>query len=145
MAEIVFLVDVDAPLAKVRDALATNEGLVSWWTADAIGSGEVGSVLSLGFPDAPARFSLRVDEVADNGVGWTSVGDFPPHWNGTKIAFGIMDNPDAGGSRVFFEHNGFAAADPMTGHTAFTWANLMNSLKAFCETGRADPYFDPLT
>lgn len=32
----------------------------------------------------------------------------------------------------------------MTGHTAFTSANLMNSLTAYCETGSAGPYFDPL-
>jgi len=141
MAEIVFLVDIGAPVDTIREALATRHGLVSWWTTDTEGSGAPGSALSLGFPDAPARFGLRVDEVAEREVRWTSVGDFPPHWKSTEIAFTIMDNPEGDGCRVFFEHRGFPAADPMTGHTAFTWANLMNSLKAFCETGDAGPFF----
>lgn len=142
MAEIVFLVDISATAEVIHEALATRQGLVSWWTTDTEGSAEQGSTLSLGFPDAPARFSLRVDEPADGGVYWTSVGDFPPHWKGTEISFSLLDDPDVDGSRVFFRHEGFASADPMVGHTAFTWANLMNSLKAFCESGRPKPFFE---
>lgn len=141
MAEIVFLVDIDASVEVVRDALATREGLVSWWTTDTEGSAEAGTSLSLGFPDAPARFTLQVDRVGDEGVQWTSVGDFPPHWKDTEISFGVMGNPDASGCRVFFEHKGFAAPDPMMGHTAYTWANLMSSLKAYCEGGQAGAFF----
>lgn len=141
MAEIVFLVDIDASRDRIRDALTTRDGLVGWWTTDTDGSGAPGSMLSLGFPDAPARFSLRVDDVTDGGVAWTSVGEFPPHWRSTEIVFTIADDDDGSGCRVFFEHRGFDAADPMTGHTAFTWANLMNSLKAYCETGAANAFF----
>jgi hypothetical protein len=50
-----------------------------------------------------------------------------------------MDNPDAEGSRVFFEHKGFAAPDPMLGHTSMVWGNLMESLKTYCESGVASP------
>lgn len=141
MAEIVFLVDIGASPHVIRNALASNDGLVSWWTTDTNGSGEPGSTLSLGFPDAPARFSLHVDSADDDGVRWTSTGEFPPHWQATQISFDVGENPDASGSRVFFEHSGFADADPMVGHTAFTWANLMNSLKAYCESGEPEPFF----
>lgn len=142
MAEIVFLVDVGVSADVIHDALTTRDGLESWWTTDTEGSGSPGSTLSLGFPDAPARFSLQVDEVGDRGVSWTSVGEFPPHWKSTEIVFSVMDNPETEGSRLFFEHRGFEAADPMMGHTAFTWANLMTSLKAYCETGVPAPFFE---
>ena len=140
MAEIVFLVDINESPGTIREALSSRDGLMSWWTTDIEGSGDPGSTLSLGFPDAPARFTIRVDDVADRVVRWTSIGDFPPHWNSTEIVFTIMEG-DGDGSRLFFEHLGFPAADPMTGHTAFTWANLMNNLKEVCETGVARAFF----
>ncbi len=140
MAEAVFLVEMSAPPSRVIEALSTLGGLTSWWTPDIGGSASEGAEMSLGFPDAPARFALEVDEAGDAVVQWTSVGAFPPHWTGTKIRFTLMPGDD-GGTRLFFEHTGFAAADPALGHTAFTWANLMNSLKTHVESGRAAPFF----
>lgn len=145
MAEAVFLVDIDAPLDGIRNALTTEDGIVGWWTTDAAVPDGVGDVMLLGFPDAPERFNLRVDSVEGDRVRWTSVGSFPPHWTGTEISWTIMDNPDSSGSRLFFEHTGFGAADPMLGHTAFTWANLMNSLKSYCETGEGAAMFNSQT
>lgn len=142
MAEAVFLVDIDASKETISDALATEEGIQSWWTTQADVPGGEASVMVLRFPETPAPFNLTVDAVGGELVKWTSSGDFPPHWTGTEIAWNLMDNPDAAGSRIFFEHTGFAAADPMLGHTAFTWANLMNNLKSYCETGRKGPFFD---
>lgn len=136
MAEAVFLVDIAAAPTQVHEALTTKVGLVSWWTDDVqIEDG----ALSLGFLDAPKRFTLRVDSESESRVQWTSVGEFPPHWAGTEVIWNLMDNPDADGSRVFFEHKGFPAPDPMLGHTAMTWANLMNSLRSYCETGSPSP------
>lgn len=139
MAEAVFLVDVEAGSEKIRQAITTVDGVASWWTTDVSRDADL---MSLGFPDAPAPFSIRVDSEDDERIQWTSTGKFPPHWENTQIVWNLMDNPDTDGSRLFFEHKGFAAPDPMLGHTAFTWANLMNSLKRHCESGDADPFFD---
>jgi hypothetical protein len=97
--------------------------------------------LDLGFPDAPKRFSLRVDEATDGAVRWTSTGDFPPHWVDTEVTWQLIENPGGSGSQVFFTHAGFAAPDPMLGHTAYTWALLMGHLKNYAETGDAAPFF----
>lgn len=140
MAEAVFLVDIEAPRSAVIDALTSDVGIVSWWTTDA---GVSEDSMTLGFPDAPEPFDIRVDSVADDRVHWTSVGSFPPHWTGTEIIWNFVGDPDDGKCSLFFEHTGFATADPTLGHTAFTWANLMNSLKAYCETGKPGPMFDP--
>lgn len=138
MAESVFLVDIDAPRPTIREALTSEKGIRSWWTADATVTGER---LDLGFPDAPSRFALRVDEVGDETVRWTSIGDFPPHWVGTDVRWQLMDHPSGSGSQIFFAHAGFAAADPMLGHTAYTWAQLMGHLKRYAESGEAGPFF----
>lgn len=53
-----------------------------------------------------------------------------------------MDHPAGAGSQVFFSHSGFAAPDPMLGHTSYTWAMLMGQLKAYAETGDTGSLFD---
>ena len=141
MAEAVLLVDIAADKASIRAALSTQEGITSWWTTDANVSGGVGGRMALGFPEAPMPFDLRVDEVGDDRVRWTSVGSFPPHWEGTEVVWTIDDHPSGSGSQVFFEHRGFATADPMLGHTAYTWALLMGHLASYAQTGVADPFF----
>jgi uncharacterized protein YndB with AHSA1/START domain len=138
MAEAVFLVDIDAGKTTIVEALTSQTGIRGWWTPDA---NVTDDALDLGFPDAPARFALSVDEVAEDVVRWTSQGDFPPHWVGTEVAWQIMDHPGGAGSQVFFSHAGFAAADPMLGHTAFTWAMLLRQLKTYAESGEAGTFF----
>jgi len=141
MAEAVFLVDIDADRHSIKQALSTESGIKSWWTTRANVPANVGEVMTVGFSEAPAPFQLRVDEASDERVRWTSVGDFPPHWVGTEVVFNLMKNPDKVGTRLLFEHKGFATADPMLGHTAFTWANLMHTLKNYSETGTPSPFF----
>lgn len=139
MAEAVFLVEIDAAPEAVREALTTRDGIVRWWTARAEVPTDVGGVMELGFPDAPAPFHLRIDTVADDRVGWTSVGAFPPHWQGTGIAFHLSG--EGGATKLFFEHGGFDAPDPALGHTAFTWAQLMVNLKRYLEGEAVEPMF----
>lgn len=138
MAEAVFLVDIEADKGTVRRALTSHDGIVSWWTVDA----EVSeSDLSLGFPDAPARFAMHVDEASEEKVSWSSVGEFPPHWVDTAVTWQLSDHPSGSGTQLLFTHGGFPAPDMMLGHTSYTWAQLMGSLKAYAETGRANPFF----
>lgn len=138
MAEAVFLVDIDAAKATIIDALTQENGIVSWWTRDADVSA---SELSLGFPEVPMRFTLRVEQVSGDSVVWSSVGEFPPHWAGTTISWRLMDHPGGSGSQLLFTHGGFAEPDAMLGHTSYTWAQLMGHLKAYAETGIAKPFF----
>lgn len=138
MAEAVFLVDVDADKATIVDALTSQEAIRSWWTSDANVTDEA---LDLGFPDAPARFALSVDQVAEDSVRWTSQGDFPPHWGSTEVAWQLTDHPRGSGSQVFFSHSGFATSDAMLGHTAYTWAMLLRQLKAYAESGEIGTLF----
>ncbi len=67
--------------------------------------------------------------------------DFPLHWSGTEVRWQLNDHPSGSGTQLFFAHSGFAAPDPMLGHTAYTWALLMDHLRRYAETGVADPFF----
>ena len=135
MPDIVFQVDIEAERAAVTRAIASEEGIRGWWTEAAEVPSGVGEVMRLGFAMAPMPFELRTDEASEERVRWASVGAFPPHWADTEIRWELADNPDGPGTRVLFRHAGWPSDDGMFGMTAYTWGQLMASLKAYAETG----------
>jgi uncharacterized protein YndB with AHSA1/START domain len=138
MPDIVFELTIDAEPARVSDAIASEAGIRGWWTDSAEVPDGTGGVIRLGFAMAPAPFELRVDEVGEQAVRWASVGNFPPHWAGTELRWALAPAPEGGGTTVSFRHAGWPSDEGMFGMTAFTWGQLMLSLKAYVETGSTD-------
>ena len=139
-AEILFTVDVNGEQAAVVEAIASVEGIKAWWTDACGGDGAVGGTLEPAFPVAPMPFGLRVDEVSDSSVRWTSTGKFPPHWANSEVSWDVGANPQGPGVLVNFEHANFPA-DEGIGMVAYTWGQLMTSLKTDVESGQAAPLF----
>jgi len=140
MARIVFETTIGAGSKEVFDALHSRPGIAGWWTEEVDFSGEVGSVLTLGFPHAaPMPFELRVDQASEHRVVWTSVGQFPPHWAGTRITWTLA--PADGGTLVHFDHDGWASDTGPFPSAALTWGQLMTSLKSYVETGTGGPLY----
>jgi uncharacterized protein YndB with AHSA1/START domain len=142
MARIVFELDIDAPAARIVEALDSERGIAGWWTSDVKFAGGAGSTMTLGFPVAPKPFELRVDEGSDQRVRWSSVGEFPPHWVGTEIAWTLRPSADGTGTTVHFAHNGWASDEGPLPNAAMTWGILMTSLKRYVETGAGTPLFN---
>lgn len=138
--EIVFTVDVNGEQAAVIEAIASVEGIRSWWTDQCDGDGAAGGTLKPGFPIAPMPFELRVDEVGASSVRWTSTGDFPPHWTNSQVSWQIAANPQGPGVLVDFKHTGFPTEEGI-GMVAYTWGQLMTSLKSYVESGQVAPLF----
>lgn len=136
MARIVFEMEVESEPDAVVAALDTPDGIAGWWTEDV---SLEGSTMKLGFPIAPRPFELRVDEVGAGRVAWTSVGDFPPHWAGTRIIWTLR--PGSETTTVHFSHDGWASDEGPLPAAAMTWGQLMVSLKRFVETGTGQPLF----
>jgi uncharacterized protein YndB with AHSA1/START domain len=143
MARIVFEVEIDAPPQRVVDALDTQEGIAGWWTADVDFPGGSGTTMRLGFPIAPLPFELRVDEAGPSRVAWTSTGEFPPHWVGTRVLWTLTPKADSDGTSLHFNHDGWATDEGPFASSALTWARLMDSLKSYVETGTGAPLFKP--
>jgi uncharacterized protein YndB with AHSA1/START domain len=137
MARIVFEIEIEAPAGKVVDALDTEAGIAGWWTPSVTFPGGAGSILQPSFSIAPKPFELLVDEVSDERVRWTSVGDFPPHWVGTEVVLTLTPTDD--GTRVHFSHDGWASDEGPFPSSALTWGMLMSSLKGYVETGIGTP------
>ncbi len=141
MPSIVFQFDVGASEQALLTALDTAAGITGWWTEDVTFDGGAGSTMRLGFPIAPMPFELRVDEAAGDGVRWTSVGAFPPHWAGTTIAWTLRPGGSGAGTTVAFRHDGWADDGPLMATAAMTWGQLMAALKAYAETGTGPVVF----
>ena len=90
MPRIVFELEVDAPATQIAEALTTEPGIAGWWTDDVRLAGSAGATITLGFTIAPRPFQLRVDKADEQHVVWTSVGEFPPHWAGTQVAWTLQ-------------------------------------------------------
>ncbi len=141
MPRIVFQLDVDAPAETVLTALDSEAGIAGWWTEDVAFSGGAGATMRLGFPIAPLPFELRVDDASGDGVRWTSVGAFPPHWTGTTVAWTLTPAGGGGGTTVAFSHDGWADDGPLMATAAVTWGRLMLALKSYAETGTGPVVF----
>jgi uncharacterized protein YndB with AHSA1/START domain len=141
MVDILHRVGAVASLDDVYRAIATPEGIAGWWTTDVSFAGGEGAVMTLGFPVAPRPFELRVDEVSDQRVRWSSVGEFPPHWAGTEIVWTFQPSENGRSTTVHFAHDGWASDEGPLPSAAMTWGILMTSLKRYVETGVGTPLY----
>jgi uncharacterized protein YndB with AHSA1/START domain len=130
--------EINAPVAKVREAITTTAGHKGWWTLDA----EVGAKEArFAFPKGGDTMELtfRVDRMDDDGIVWTCIGGKnSPEWLDTKLAIKLA--PKAGGTRVELAHSGWRAKTETYEMCTGGWSHFMNSLKAYVETGAGTPF-----
>ncbi|HEY2054575.1 MAG TPA: SRPBCC domain-containing protein [Solirubrobacterales bacterium] len=105
-------IDLAAPPAQVYEAIATADGVRSWWT-DGTFAEEVGGVGRLEFGHGWTE--LRVAKLMpDSEVEWTCVGQDIEHfdptdeWVGTKIRFRLAPIDDGRRTHLDFTHEGLA-------------------------------------
>ena len=139
MARILFEATVLAEPARVTQALTTEKGIASWWTDDVSFQGSRRPTMRLGFPIAPVPFELKIEKSNRKQVVWRSTGDFPPHWMDTTVTWTLT--PGDEGTTVHFNHDGWASDEGAFPMSAYTWGQLMTTLKDYTETGKAAPLF----
>ena len=123
-------------LGDVYNALATVEGLSSWWTSDTRGESNVGGELQFRFGDG--GFDMRVLELEPGKRVLWQVVDGPEEWLGTKISFDLNQNGDW--TVIFFKHLGWKAPVEFMHHCSTKWAVFLLSLKSLRETGKGSPW-----
>jgi uncharacterized protein YndB with AHSA1/START domain len=143
MPSIHFSTTVDAPPEAVYEALTTAEGLAGHWTDQLEVPEEEGGTARFGFGPAWAQtLELRVDELDPaRSVVWTPTGGFPG-WVGTSIRWRLEPSED-GGTVLGFRHTGWpdAEADGEMARCGYTWAMIVDRLRAQLATGTRAPYF----
>jgi uncharacterized protein YndB with AHSA1/START domain len=112
--------EVDAPIARVWDALTTADGIRSWWTANCDMDARVGGKASFRFPKAGFHADVRITRLEPpHLVEWEVVDSKHPEsagfmnlrdWEGTRIRFALVPlGPER--TRLELVHEGLAALE----------------------------------
>jgi uncharacterized protein YndB with AHSA1/START domain len=136
-------IDLAASPHRVYEAIATADGVRSWWT-DGTFAEEVGGVGRLTFGNGWTE--LRVDRLdPDREVEWSCVGQDISHfdptdeWVGTTVKFHLEPLDGGKRTRLQFVHNGLAGlgCEEMC---VKGWDHYIRvSLRALVETGQGAP------
>ena len=136
--------DVEADRARVFEVLSTTEGQRGFWTADCDVSGDRAR---FGFPQAPV--DLLADVITEPGklVRMRVTSGFP-FWQDSTWEWELGEASRAAtGTSVLFRHYGFGEgyAEMDLGHTAETWALIMQRLADYVASGNPQPFFPAAT
>lgn len=138
MREILHVLDVHAPPAKLFAALATEPGLAGWWTTDVEAGAEVGDRIDFRFGDT-FRTVMRIVRLdPELEVEWEGVGG-DERWLGARFVF-TFSRADDDTKLTFRQTYGREISDDDYGRFNFNWGYYLQSLKRFCETGTGVPY-----
>lgn len=137
---ITLAVDLDCDATRAFEILSTTEGQRAFWTADCEVSADRAR---FGFAQAP--MDLQVDVTTEPGklIRMHVTSGFP-FWTGSTWEWELSDATRAEtGTGVLFRHYGFAEGYPEAdlGHTAQTWALIMDRLVTYAATGSPTPFF----
>jgi hypothetical protein len=133
-------VDVAADPTRVSEILSSTEGQRAFWTADCDVSGDRAR---FGFAQAPVDLLAEVSTEPGKLVRMRVTAGFP-FWEGSTWEWepGPAYRAEAGTS-VLFRHyglgDGYAEID--LGHTAQTWALILDRLACYIATGTPQPFF----
>ena len=131
MADIRHRFGTSAPPAEVFAAVATVDGLASWWTSGTRGDASPGGMLefSFGGPEPAARMEV-VESVPDERVVWRCA-EGPDEWVDTTFTFDIA--PGEGETVLLFTNADWREAVPFLHHCSTKWAYFLLGLKASLE------------
>jgi uncharacterized protein YndB with AHSA1/START domain len=141
-APIAVSIAVSASPEKIFEALTESAGLASFWVGTSEAEPVVGSITRLRLA-ASRALDLRVDEL-DPGrrVVWTPLSDIarPPSWTGTGVIWDLR-RAENGATEVLVQHGRWPDEMPQVdlAQVTFLWSQVLRSLKAYAETGTAQP------
>jgi uncharacterized protein YndB with AHSA1/START domain len=137
---ITLAVEVNADLPRVFEALSTTGGQRAFWTADCDVSADHAR---FGFPQAPVDLEAAVTLEPGKLVRMRVISGFP-FWEGSTWEWELSEATRAeSGTSVLFRHYGFGEgyAETDLGHTAQTWALILDRLATYVASGTPQPFF----
>ena len=140
---------VAAPAAKVFEALTTQQGIQSWWTTSSEVGTAVGEHITIRFggtfkvmqiealhPATEVRWRVVDAHLVVPGLARTN------EWLGTTIVLQLVPQSDTV-TRLSLEHIGLTPEVECYDICSQGWAQFLESLKAYLETGKGSPYVEP--
>ena len=151
MATIYHQVWINAPVAKVYEAISTADGLGSWWDKPNATKTDIGPVLE--FSPGAEHGMLRakvLERVQDKRVEWEFISTHPKSspasaWTGTHVIFEISERDNVVALSGFgqdkdriaildFRHSGWDENSQYFGFCNFAWGEALQKLKQVCES-----------
>lgn len=132
--------DVDADAARVFEVLSITDGQRAFWTADCEISADRAR---FGFAAAPVDLETDVTTEPGKLVRMRVTSGFP-YWEGSTWEWELSEATRApAGTGVLFRHHGFGDGHPEIdlGHTAQTWALVLDRLAKYVASGTPQPFF----
>ena len=140
MADIRHRVAINAPASAVYQAVATPEGVATWWTRDVQGASTEGGEIAFWFGgEKPAAVMQLVELTPSRRVVWRC-DQGPAEWLGTTQTFDVRE--EDGESVVMFTHAGWAEPVEFMHHCSTRWGYFLLSLKHQLEQGAGTPWPD---
>ena len=147
---------INAPISKVYDALATAEGLGTWWAPHTSTKTEDGLVLAHNPGGEHGEVKMKVrDATRNKRIELEIVSTHPKKspasaWTGTHIVFELSERENPGLWRgisdgppwltvLEFRHSGWDEASEFYGFCNSAWGETLLQLKQSCETDVAVP------
>ncbi len=139
-------IGIRAQIANVYEALATVDGVASWWTRDATGKSEIGGTIKVRFHSTDGAevgsMDIRVVTLEPNRrVAWRFESG-PKEWIGTSVKFELKQEKEY--TIVLFSHSNWRETVEFRAHCSMKWATFLLSLQQFVETGCGLPSPDDL-
>ncbi len=121
--------------ARVFSAIATSDGLASWWTPIVSGSLAPGTRFELGFPACDTTIELRVERARPHAlVEWTCLGHSDhPEWRGTILEFRLSER-GAAATTLVFRHAGLDRELGCYEASEQDWDRVLSHLRVTVET-----------
>jgi uncharacterized protein YndB with AHSA1/START domain len=140
MVDIIHRVGIQAPLARVYEALATVKGVAGWWTEETTGESKPGGTVLVVFRshgEEKGRMSFEVQKLAPNQeVHWRFTAG-PAEWLGTDVTFSLSQQGEQ--TLILFGHKNWREPVEFMAHCSMKWATFLLSLRDLVETGTGKP------
>ncbi len=141
MPDIVHRIGIRAPLAKVRAAVSSAEGIAGWWTKETTGMSANGGSMDARFrsPDGTeiGRMAFDVTQAGpEREVRWRFTAG-PDEWVGTEVTFQLARDGDM--TLLLFGHRNWREPVEFMAHCSMKWAIFLLSLRQLAETGTGQP------
>jgi uncharacterized protein YndB with AHSA1/START domain len=137
MADLKHQVPIDASPAKVYQAVATQNGMRNWWTADTQMDEKVGGKAEFGFDKRGMVFRMDVKKLEPGKKVVLECHGDHPEWSGTKLTFTLA--PHDGQTILHLNHSGWKEVTDFSASCNSMWGNLLYRLKGYVEGKKPGP------
>jgi uncharacterized protein YndB with AHSA1/START domain len=132
------MIDIAAPLARVRTAITTEPGYRAWFAQDADFDGKQ-ATFRFSQPSETRSVTLQVDRCDASCVVMTCIAhENNADWLGTRLAIELGETPT--GTGVHLTHSGYPAENEVYERCSEAWPYFLRSLASYMITGTGEPY-----